>query len=244
MKKALKILLALALTLSLSLCLCSCIDLDEIRKTRVSYIGESQTEVTFRGNTYKQLDTKISEYLSSYELPDTAYATKDEVPLLLTEMFSEWVSYSENDTRLIQVEGIYYCREDLYQYAKDLLEKNEFEYPCFKYYNFETGEETLKMLDKSFIDTVNKIIDTVEPSKDYPDTYDMVTNVVTIMATDKEGLFMHGLFYVEQLEDGYFISMDNLADDIAGYIVPQKYHSQFEDLFPEDTEFNEFNFEV
>ena len=240
MKKALKILLALALTLSLSFCLCSCIDLDEIRKTRVSYIGEGQTEVVFRGNNYKQLDPKISEYLSSYELPDTAYATKDEVPLLLTQMFGEWVSYSEKDTRLIQVDTVYYCREDLYDYAVDLIEKNVFEYPCFRYYDFETGEETFKILNQSFIDTVNKIIDTVEPSKTYPESYD----IVTIMATDREGLFMHSLFYVEQLEDGYFISMDNLADDIYGYVVPKKFHSQFEEIFPEDEYFEEFNFEV
>lgn len=238
MKKAIKILLALAVTLGISLCLCSCVDLDAIRETRVSYTGENQTEVVFLDSTYKQLDKKILEYLSSYDLSDTAYATDDDVPLLLTSIFGEWVNYNSTDTRLIEIDGIYYCREDLYDYAVDLIEKNVFDYPCIKEYDWETDQSVIRMLDKSLIDTVDEIIQTVEPESIYPETYD----IVTVMATDEKGLFMHSLFYVEKLENGYFISMDNLSEDISGYVVPKEYEAQFEDLFTEEDYFEDYDY--
>jgi len=65
MKKTVKIFLALSLMVAIVFCLCSCVDLDAIRQTRISYMGENQTEVIFLGKTYKQLDKRTNEYLQS-----------------------------------------------------------------------------------------------------------------------------------------------------------------------------------
>lgn len=237
MKKTLKIFLVISLMLSLVFCLCSCIDLDAIRQTRISYSDENQTEVEFLGKTYKQLDKRIGEYLYSYDLNEKLYAAKEDVPLLLTQMYSAWATYNSDDTRLIDIEGIYYCREDIYDYATDLLDSNEFDYLCMTDYDVETRKDTVKMLDESLIQTVDIIILTVEPMLEYTGG---IRDTVSIMATDKTALFMHDLFRVEKLEYGYAITMDNLSNDIYGYMVPAIYNYQFENLFSESEDYGNF----
>lgn len=234
MKKIVKIFLALSLMVAIVFCLCSCVDLDAIRQTRISYMGENQTEVNFLGKTYKQLDKRTNEYLQSYELNEKACAVGDEIPLLLTQMYSRWASYNSTDTRLIEIEGIYYCREDIYDYATDLLDRNEFEYLCMIDYD---KKNTVKMLDESLIQTVDIIISTVEPMMEYPDE---IYDTVSIMATDETALFMHDLFRVEKLKYGYAITLDNLSNDIYGYPVPSIYNYQFEKFFPESEVYENF----
>lgn len=240
MKKTVKIFISVALVLALSLSLCSCVDLDAIKNTRVSYIGENQTRVKFQGNTYKQLDKNISDYLYTYEIPETGYAVKEDVPLLLTQSLGKWVSFNSTDTRIIQIEETYYCREDIYDYATKLIEKNEFEYPCFMNYDYKTGESTIKMLDKKILDVVDEVIHNTAPLSKSPDDENRTLMWATVLTTDKEALFVHDLFDVEKLTDGsYLITMANLADDIYGYIVPKVHANLFEPLFEEQMKYEQ-----
>jgi len=234
MKKIFKRVLVFVLALSLSLCLCSCANLDDIKRERATYLNNTKTEIEFRDTKYKLLDKNISNYLISYSLGDNARVVTNDVPLLLTEMMGKAMYYSEKDTRLVMVEELFYCREDTYDYATKLIKDNVFDYVCVEFYDYKTDTLKIKMLDKRIIDVVDEVIETVQPLDDFPRDENRTYESVSVRATDKEAMFMHGLFNVEKLLDGrYFITMDNLADDIYGYIAPKKYADVFEPLFPE-----------
>lgn len=233
MKKIMRKLGALALALTVSLCLSSCVDLDEIKANRAVYTDDSRKEILFQGNKYKRVDDIFDDYLRTYYLEDSADVVTEDIPLLLTEHYGDGLYYNKTDTRLIwrSYGNYYFCREDWYDYFMKTLEENKFEYVCVEHYDYYTEEYSRTMLDKTIVDTVDEIIYSVEPRASYPDTY----RSVTINATDKEGLLMHNLFCVEELAyGGYFITMDNLSHDIAGYVVPEKYEDEFKILFPED----------
>lgn len=240
MKRIVKTLIALGLTLCLAICLCSCVDLDELKNSRAVYTSAAHDKLEFQGKIYKRMDVYLPNHLTPSGLDETAYAVEQDVPLLLIENIGDSVWYNKDDVKILHrgYGDYYYCREDLYDYAVNLLEENVFDYYCANLYDSETGEYHIQMLDKSLIDTVDKIIYSVEPLSEYPETYSQVS----VMATDKEAMFMHDIFYVEYLVDGgYFISMENLADDIYGYVVPKEYEEEFDILFPEETKIDSYS---
>ena len=155
--------------------------------------------------------------------------------------FDEEIRYSENDDRFLNIQSrkedrsYWYCLEDVYDYAIETIEKNEFNFLCVAERDIETWDQKIKMIDKSIMYTINEVIDTSKPFYDGPNSKMSPREIVSVIATDEKAMFKKPLFSVERLEDGgYFIWTENLFEDISGYIASSDYADVFEPIFPED----------
>lgn len=167
MKKHVKRGLTILLILLQLCCLCGCRALDEMRKNQVFY--DQSGQIRWNGSVYKALP--YCEYLVVDTGYDTVYVTADNVPVLLSSIFSLQELYVSTDSQFLVNYGeeeTYYCKEADYEALCARLEA-PFEPDILCYSYEELNEDTFEYeyiyytLTEEQAAAVRQITQTAEP---------------------------------------------------------------------------------
>ncbi len=167
MKVILKRALALCLACLLIAGLCGCSALDEMRQNQATMLENG--DISWNDTIYKPLPKNP---LFSPLRNDTfdVYATKPDVPVLLSNMAYESVLFADSDAVLLEdiTQGIWFCRQDHYaEYAAKMNEPFTPTSICFEhgYYDQDSDSyvSSLQLLSQEQAATIRWLLYTVEP---------------------------------------------------------------------------------
>lgn len=96
MKQFMRIIAVALCLIILGVTLCSCQYLEDKKVNHAVYCDDSKESLTFRGNTYRQIKLKKDQ---QFIMADSAIAfvTTEDVPVLLSTQFGEWLDYNSNE---------------------------------------------------------------------------------------------------------------------------------------------------
>lgn len=225
MKAFLKRCFAVILAASLCLVLCSCIDVKDMRKTHGVYADEAKTEIIFNNTRYRL----ISQWPEDTEIMlwDMGTVAEKDVPILLASICGNYMEYNA-DKEILRVDySIYYCRTDIYDEVINILEKQEFNYLCYSFYNEETGSYDSELLSSEMSDAIKEIMSTQQPKKDYPE----VESYVSVYRCDKNMLFQNRYVDINRsYDDEYFLNIENDEWETIIYKIPDDKISMFKNF--------------
>lgn len=185
MKRIIRIIAAVMCIALLGVTLCSCQQLDDKKRNHAVYTDDSKETIEFRGNAYKRL-TLPSETISAtafYDyIPESAYVTTKDVPVLLSSMFGEPIIFdtksddpviiqcynespitTENSYYLNSISNYYgyqfdakkcYVREDFYDELKEELKDGNLEH--YFYYDYDLKDFDMKNFDPENIESAEE----------------------------------------------------------------------------------------
>ena len=235
MKAYIKRISALVLAVTLCFALCSCSTIKEMRASQAFY-GEGG-EIIWGGQVYKPLE--ISELPEELELYTSGWGsvTANDVPVLLSDVYGTDMYYNHNKT-LIEA-GVYYAREDVYDYVKNLIKYPYLNDYCVEIQDEWTLEASFDPLKERYLNTIDEIIYGGNEVYDNDDYYDAVTSdYADIYACDEKMVFQSLVYRVEENENGEmylstFVSRDmyDYDENIFGvYRIPEDKKAMMKEL--------------
>ena len=237
MKKNLRRLFVLLLVLLQLFVLCGCSALDEMREMQ-AFLNEDGT-ITWQGNIYKKIP--YNEYLntsSAYESP--VFATKSDVPVLLSMVYSEGDFYASEDKKFLTnffTDDGNYCIESEYDEICARL-KTPFvpEIVCYQYsfYNEETEmyEGKYYTLSQEQIDAIKLVLETVEPTSLSDGMHLDTMYTVFLEECSADMLFRREAMNISLSENKktYYITLYTDTEDIL-FTVPEGCNATFDGIF-------------
>lgn len=163
MKKNVKRIFAFLLVLMQLVLLCGCDALDEMRQNQ-AFLNEDG-DILWNGSIYKKLPA--CAYLAPLYGRDTVvYVTEDDVPVLLSSMFSKHRYYPSDDRRFLREYGyseeVYYCEVSIYDaicariqapfepdivcYSYDVYQEDSYEYETRYYTLTQEQVDAIKLV--------------------------------------------------------------------------------------------------
>ena len=169
MKKNLKRGLTLLMAAMLLFSLCGCAALDEMRQNQALF--DENGNLLWNGSTYKMLP--YNEYFRpEYDDASDVSATASDVPVLLSPMLAAFSLSPCADGTVLHAwieEGVYFCREDLYDdLSARMTQLFTPELVCYSYslYDEQTGEFSSECytLTQEQVDVLELIVTNESPA--------------------------------------------------------------------------------
>lgn len=219
MKKFVVLLVALGLLF----CLCGCSGLEQMRKQQ-AFMGDNG-EIIWNGSVYQKLPHNDAIYIdTSYD--DVVYLTQKDVPVLLSVFAMEQMLFSGKDGILLEAEaGTYYCREDQYERALQLMTENFTpEFVCFCYYT-EEGTEYYTLTQEQ-VQTLELVAESVEPTVLSDGMYLESEQFIDLQAFSEDMLLWRDYGGISVSGKTYYLYWYNGEKDLL-FTVPAEYSSVF-----------------
>ena len=204
MKKAKRI-VALLLAAVLCLSLAGCRELEEAKANHAFWNADGS--IQWNQFTYRQLPACDELVPQMGDLP-TVYVTDAGVPVLLREMYGQWMDRSEDGVFLLLKSGEVFCRGDKYDSIAARIEKG-FTPTCYMYEYYGYDAKADDYIDHQYILTaaqqkaVDTIFDTVEPIK-LPEGAEMYNEYfMNVYACSEDLLFRRDAFEIQMMGEGY-----------------------------------------
>lgn len=228
MKKYLKITLVFCLIFVLTALLCGCDMLDEMRASQAFYKGENT--VVFGGAEYKYLTTRDTEMDPFFGETDWLQITEDDVPVLLSDMFGDGATISE-DKKFIGTAGAIYCRADCHKEMEERLKLGFIpETYCYNYYNSITDRQSYYILTDQEKDAINNLITSTEATA-MPDGATLSPQYqVYLELCSKDLLFRTSAFQLFVTEKSTYYLLDYTESGTLVYTVPENQKSVFQGI--------------
>lgn len=228
MKKTIKRISALVSAVACCLVLCSCSAIKQMRQAQAVY-SENEGEIIYNGDVYKSLNIKELPDELAVQTGDICYITERDVPVLLSETFGQWAHVNSNKT--IINGDVYYAREDVYDYAVDMIENPRLSKCYVEVYNTETLEAEYKEIPQRYLTAIYGI------SLGYnhysqPDEYIETVDSVVIYMGDEKEMFTAHVFTIDELINGDIVIYS--YDEYYGYddyLVPNDQKAMIKELF-------------
>ncbi len=215
MKAYIKRVSALALAVVLCLALCSCNAIKEMRASQAFY-GENG-EIILGGQVYKSLNTQELPAGLETRINDVGYITESDVPVLLASTFGEWASYNHNKT-VIEA-GIYYAREDVYDYVAQLIKYPYISDYCVEVENEVSYETEYQLLKQRYLNAIDEIVyGGNEITYDQQGEYAFSTDSMSIYKCDEKMVFQSLAYRVEEMENGDIL-LTRFTEEYDVYII-------------------------
>lgn len=240
MKKYLKITLVFCLIFVLTALLCGCEMLDEMRASQGFYKGEDT--VVFGDDEYKYLTTRDTDMDPFYGNSDWIQITDEDVPVLLSDMFGDGASISE-DKKFIGTADAIYCRTDCYKEMEDRIKMGFVpETYCYEYYNPATQSQSYYILTDKEKDAINNLITSTEATT-LPDGASLSPQYqVYLELCSKDLLFRTSAFQICVTENSTYYLLDYTESGTLVYTVPEHLKSVFKGIM--DAAVNRSKFEI
>lgn len=214
--------------------LTGCVSLQDIRDEQAIWLDAEKKQINWKGTEYTLLlDEAKANYTQNYNVDTYLSITEKDVPTLLAFFYGE-EGYVSKDEKMITVGEKLYCKDEVYNELKDMLDSGmEFGIYGFDYYdedgNYEnrifTKEESLHF-ETILEETLAQKRERIEGQEYLGDIYECSI----------DGLFINnnGLYItVYQLGDHFYIEDYNDYDDAGQYPVPKNYEDDMKKLFKE-----------
>ena len=233
MKKYAKRLLAVILAALQLFTLCGCKALDEMRSAQ-AYL-DPDGNVLWNGGVYKKLPE--SEYLCpANEYEKMVHVTEEDVPVLLSSMFSVMDFHISKDDRFLLEfsEGYYYCEASIYEEILERIHKPFVsEVVCYSYevygddpYEAEAAQYTLTQEQVAVITTV---VENTEPTTMQEGMYLDTEWSVALEECSKDMLFRRSAMSISCAGNSYYLEL--FADQEALlFQVPAGCNDQFDQI--------------
>lgn len=231
-----KRILTVCLAVMMLTSLCGCKILDEMRDEQ-AFLQEDGS-IIWKGTTYLQLTSAMTEYLYPKLSEETLYVTTPDVPVLASPLELEFHGQPSKDGMLLQVytnagELTYYCRKGDYD---TLMKRLSGEFPadvvCFFYTALEFGEyverhytltpEQNSALKDTFENTEPKAASKVGTIQDGTSIY--------LYQCSADLLLRRSNALVTKTADQYVLQIP-VENDVLLYLIPQTHHKAMESLF-------------
>ena len=229
MKNTVKKLVAVILTVLICLSLCSCSMLDQMKEEQAFYLTDDRTEIIWKGVTYKYIPIK-DEILGEYG-PGGSITTSD-VPVLLSGMLGNSFGVVEPHG-LIYGNGMYYCKEDEYDYYMTFLanyNKDKYAYRTEEIIGTNAYRSHLNIVD---VDTV-KAIEEILAFHKVEDFNYRTSWLFSIYTCEDTGTFYDYCFEVVEVKGeagSYYFQYDNKINGEEYYKVPEQYKPLFDKIY-------------
>lgn len=253
MKKLLKAIPALMLAIALCFTLGGCKQLDEEIARQAFWSDSDNANIIWNNSAYIRLKNNFKNHEISYDMfDDSIMVTKKDVPVLLTDMFSDATVFVSRDKKLlIDNEGsVIYCREDYLNDFNEIIKDIKYNNYCFNYYDpsgdFSFDEDAFSDVaydqsykDKEISQKDAKIIDSIVTAKNADNKQKETlfeqsvssSSEVKIVAFSQGNLFSKTLFDVVKYKGNIYLCKDGNEEEpdeyAAVYKVPKKYNSVF-----------------
>ena len=211
MKRTIKTIILSLFVICICFTLCSCAALDEARLNHAFYKDDDTSTITFRNKSYKALPN-CEDFSPEWE--NLAYVTEKDVPVLVRSMFGD-ILYFSDDLKFLNVYGVKYCAEDLYEKYREKFTNYSLDFYCMEYsYYDKTGYcSTTILLSEDQIKAINNAIKNSQQSNQQIPSYEY--DYVDIFACDETMEFKRYLGQLIKYYDKFYISDGNTYKMIA-----------------------------
>lgn len=240
MKKFFKFLAVSVCIAVLAMSLTGCNAIDEMRAAHGTWTNDGNIKL----GEHEYIKLPECETLSPFFDEDKYVSvTEPGVPLLLSTMLGEIMSFSDDEKILQSVSDDYsthinYCREDAYEEIKSLIEGGVItDGYCYFYEVYDEESEGLwenewYVLSDIEVDAVNEVIMTVTPTETQDASYDLYYECdywISLEACSDDLLFKDEGYELCKSGDAYFLSTASM-DMATYYVVPDDLAPVFSDI--------------
>lgn len=232
MKRIFKSIALILILAIICIAMSGCQALDDIRQSRITLTEAGN--ILYGNHEYILLPE--CEYLSpNFDYYSSLlYLAEEDVPLLLTSIFSTEHSVS-TDEKFIGADYYgdsprYYCRDDIYE---DIIKRiNDGFKPdgyCYEYYNYESGSDMLYQLTEAECKDIQTVLREVSPTL-LPDIANInYDTFVALEACSADLLFRNFAYNIYELDGKYYISAIS-GEQYMIYNVPEELNDSFKNI--------------
>lgn len=239
MKKNYKRIFALLLVLTQLVLLCGCDALDEMRQNQ-AFLNEDG-DILWNGSTYKKLPA--CAYLAPLCDYDTIVnVTEEDVPVLLSSMFSQFYYYPSEDGRFLSARShntdeVYYCESSVYDaicariqapfepdivcYSYDVYQEDSYEYET-KYYT----------LTQEQVDAIKLVVQNTTPTTMQDGMYLDSQWSIALEECSQDMVFRRSNMEISYAGSTYYLHL-NTDDEQLLFTVPEGCNAIFGEIVKE-----------
>ena len=230
MKQKIRTILVLLLIPFLLVAFTACETLDDLRNTQGFW--EEDGSISLHGTRYLKLPP--CEEIAIDAETDTFYITEPDVPVLLSSMYGDYFSRSE-DARFLRGNGEFYCHSDHYEEIKTRIENGvEMDHFCYTEYRFIDGitRQVTTVLSRPAIQLLNDTVKNSTPMA-LPEGATMsFDQTVHIYRSSEDALFRTYAFKLCRLSESYYITVtETISGEETYYPIAEDGVSLIKEIF-------------